>query len=75
VWAIEVELTPKPSARTTRIMNELLSPMRYAQVVYLISPAARPVVIRAVAAFPAGEQSRLAVRALPESAFLPEPRS
>jgi len=60
VWAIEVELTPKPSARTTRIMNELLSPMRYAQVVYLISPAARPVVIRAMAAFPAGEQSRLA---------------
>ncbi len=32
VWAIEVELTPKPIARTTRIMTGLLSPLRYAQV-------------------------------------------
>jgi hypothetical protein len=71
VWAVEVELTPKPSARTTRIMTGLLSPMRYAQVVYLISPAARSVVIRAVAALPAGEQTRLAVRDLPQSAFIP----
>jgi hypothetical protein len=30
MWAIEVELTPKPVARTTRIMTGLLSPMRYA---------------------------------------------
>ena len=42
MWAIEVELTPKPIARTTRIMTGLLSPMRYAQVVYLTAPAARP---------------------------------
>ena len=33
VWAVEVELTPKPIARTTRIMTGLLSPMRYAQVI------------------------------------------
>jgi len=29
VWAIEVELTPKPAARTSRIMSGLLSPPRY----------------------------------------------
>jgi hypothetical protein len=34
VWAIEVELTPKPLDRTNRIMTGLLSPMRYAQVIY-----------------------------------------
>jgi hypothetical protein len=73
VWAIEVELTPKPVARTTRIMTGLLSPMRYAQVVYLTAPAARFVVARAVASLPAGERARLAVRDLPESAFTPEP--
>ena len=46
--------------------------MRYAQVVYLTAPAARSVVARAVASLPAGEQSRLAVRDLPGSAFTPE---
>jgi hypothetical protein len=73
VWAVEVELTPKPVARTTRIMTGLLSPMRYALVVYLAAPAARPVVTRAAASLPAGEQSRVAVRDLPVSAFTPEP--
>ena len=47
MWAIEVELTPKPVARTTRIMAGLLSPMTYAQVIYLTAPKARPVVMRA----------------------------
>src|SRR5580692_239965 len=47
VWAVEVELTPKPLARTARIMGGLLTgPARYAQVVYLTAPAARPVVTR-----------------------------
>jgi hypothetical protein len=69
VWAIEVELTPKPLARTTRIMGGLLSPMRYAQVIYLTAPAARPVVTRAAAALPAGEQPRVTVRELPPSAL------
>ena len=41
MWAIEVELTPKPLARTTRIMTGLLSPLRYAQVIYLTAPPAR----------------------------------
>jgi hypothetical protein len=72
VWAIEVELTPKPIGRTTRIMAGLLNPLRYAQVVYLTAPTARSVVARAAASLPAGEQSRLAVRDLPESAFVPE---
>src|SRR5271170_994060 len=72
VWAIEVELTPKPVTRTTRIMTGLLSPMRYAQVVYLTAPAARPVVTRAAASLPTGEQSRVAIRDLPAAAFPPE---
>jgi hypothetical protein len=73
VWAIEVELTPKPAARTTAIINELLSPMRYATVVYLTAPAARTVVTRAVAGLPAQDRARLAVRDLPATAFGPQP--
>jgi len=72
VWAVEVELTPKPVARTIRIMGALLSPMRYAQVIYLTAPAARPVVTRAAASIPAGDQARVTVRDLPAAAFLPE---
>jgi hypothetical protein len=73
VWAVEVELTPKPIARTTRIMTELLTPMQYAQVIYLTAPAARPVVTRAAASLYEEEQARIAVRDLPASAFAPEP--
>jgi hypothetical protein len=73
VWAIEAELTPKPLARTTRIMAGLLSPMRYAQVIYLTAPAAGPVVRRAAASLPPGEQARVLVRELPAFAFAPEP--
>jgi len=71
VWAVEVELTPKPAARTARIMGGLLSPPRYAQVVYLAAPAARPVVARAAAGFPPAQRDRVAVRDLPPAAFLP----
>jgi hypothetical protein len=42
VWALEAELTPKPLDRTTRIMTGLLSPMRYAQVIYLTAPPPGP---------------------------------
>ena len=73
VWAIEVELTPKQVSRTTGIMTELLSPMRYGTVVYLTSPAARRVVASAAARLPAAEQARLAIRDLPDSAYAPEP--
>jgi hypothetical protein len=73
VWAIEAELTPKPVARTTRIMTGLLSPMRYAQVIYLTAPAARHVVARAAATLPPGDQARITVRELPQYAFTPEP--
>ncbi len=75
VWAIEAELTPKPLARTTRIMTGLLSPLRYAQVVYLTAPPARSVVMRAAAGLSPGEQPRVVVRDLPQSAFAPEARS
>ena len=73
VWAIEAELTPKPIARTTRIMAGLLTPLRYAQVVYLTAPAARPVVMRAAAALPPGDQPRVVVRDLPEFALTEVP--
>ena len=41
---------------------------RYAQVVYLTAPDARPVVLRAVAALPVPLQPRIVVRDLPEGA-------
>lgn len=72
IWAIEVELTAKQNERTIRIMTELLSPMRYATVVYLTAPAARSAVLRAVTSLPAADQSRIAVRDLPANAFNPE---
>lgn len=71
VWAVEVELTPKPVARTARIMTGLLSHPGYAQVVYLTAPAARPVVARAAAGLPEGRRARVAVRDLPAGALLP----
>jgi hypothetical protein len=74
VWAIEVELTPKAAARTTRIMTGLLSPVRYAQVIYLTAPAARSVVTRPRGSLPAGEQPRVVIRELPAAAFTPEPQ-
>ena len=72
VWAVEVELTPKPVARTTRIMGELLTSMQYSLVIYLTAPSARPVVTRAAASLPPDEQPRVTVRDLPAIAFLPE---
>jgi len=72
VWVIEVELTPKPLERTIRIMAGLLSPLRYAQVIYLTAPPARHVVTRAAGSLPPGEQARIVVRDLPASAFTPE---
>ena len=72
VWAIEVELTPKPVARTTRIIAGLLSPMTYGQVIYLTAPKARPVVMRAAGSLPPGDQARVVVRDLPAAAFTPE---
>lgn len=70
VWAVEAELTPKPAARIAQITTGLLSGS-YAQVVYLTSPAARPVVTRAAAALPEPQRTRVAVRGLPVAAYLP----
>jgi hypothetical protein len=75
VWAVEVELTPKPLARTTRIMGGHLSPPRYAQVIYLTAPAARPVVTRAAGGLPAAQAARVVVRDLPAAAFTPDQAS
>jgi len=69
VWAVEVDLTPKPAARTTRIMAGLVSPARYAQVIYLTAPAARPVVTRSADTIPAGQKAKITVWDLPPSAF------
>jgi hypothetical protein len=71
VWAIEAELTPKPAARTARILAGLLSAPRYAQVVYLTAPPARPVVARVAGGLPDAQRARVAVRDLPAAAFLP----
>jgi hypothetical protein len=53
-------------------MAGLLSPMRYAQVIYLTAPAARPVVLRAAATLPPGDRGRVVVRDLPSYAFTGE---
>ena len=81
-WAIEVELTPKPLARTASIMAGLLdrragySPgakphdrPRYDRAVYLVSPQARSVVTRAAAQLPGPSQGRVTVRDLPPEAL------
>ena len=83
VWAIEAELTPKPLARTVGIMRALLARAsdygsgavtgqgpRYGQVIYLAAPAARPVVLRAIATLPGPLQARIVARDLPEGAAL-----
>jgi hypothetical protein len=82
-WAIEAELTPKPLARTTAIMNGLLTRTadygpdarpaaepRYHRVVYLTAPSARGVVDRAAATLPPSLGGRLTVRDLPPGALL-----
>jgi hypothetical protein len=82
-WAVEAELTPKPLARVGAIMSGLLARdadlapgshrggrPRYDRVVYLVSPAARPVTERAAAAQPPGQASRLVLRDLPTGALL-----
>jgi hypothetical protein len=71
VWAIEVELTPKPLTRTTRIMAGLVTSTRYAHVIYLTAPAARPVVTRAAAALREGELAPVTIRDLPPAALSP----
>jgi hypothetical protein len=82
-WAVEAELTPKPLARVSAIMAGLLardadlapgshpgSRPRYDRVVYLVSPAARPVTERAANAQPTAQRSRLFLRDLPAGALL-----
>jgi hypothetical protein len=71
VWAVEVELTPKPLPRTVQIMTGLLSPARYAQVIYLTAPPARPVVTRSAESVSADQRSRIVIRDLPRYAFTP----
>jgi hypothetical protein len=52
-------------------MGGLLARPRYARVVYLTSPAARPVVSAAVGALPEAQRGRVAVRDLPPGWSLP----
>jgi hypothetical protein len=72
VWAIEVELTPKPINRTLAIMNALAGQATYSLVLYYAAPAARPVLARAqqrLDTFPA----RVMIRSLPSAAYGPDP--
>jgi hypothetical protein len=50
----------------------LAGPARYAQVLYLTAPPARPVVTRAAGTLPADQAARVVVRDLPAYAFAPE---
>jgi hypothetical protein len=74
VWAVEAELTPKGTARTTAIMTTLLARAggpypAYDNIVYLCAPSALPGVRRAVAALDAGDH--VEVHGLPDGALLP----
>ena len=53
-------------------MGGLTGPARYAQVIYLTAPAARPVLTRAAAGLPPAQQPRIVIRDLPPYAFTPE---
>jgi hypothetical protein len=66
---VQPTLPPKPLARTIRIMGGLLSPMRYAQVIYLTAPPAASVVTRAASSLRAEDQARVTVRELPAAAI------
>ena len=70
-WAIEVEFTPKSATRAAAIIAGLLD-SSYAQVVYLASPAARPVITRTAARFPAAQAARLVIHDLPAAARMPK---
>lgn len=72
VWAVEVELTPKPIARTMAIMTGLLDPGGYHRVVYVAAPAARPVLARA-AGHLTGAPGWVAIWDLPPAACPPGP--
>jgi len=69
VWAIEVELTPKPFGRTAAIVTALTMDTRYHRICYLVTPAARPVLVRTAAALPSPGQ--ITVWDLPPAAFTP----
>jgi hypothetical protein len=81
IWAIEAELTPKPLARTTGIMRGMLTRTsdygpngtpsiepRYAQIVYLVAPAAVSIVSRSIGNLPEPLQARMIARDLPPGA-------
>jgi hypothetical protein len=71
LWAIEVELTPKSLGRTGQIIQDLLrNPAGYAAIVYLVSPAARSVVFRAVEELAPSQRTRISVRPAPAEAFI-----
>jgi hypothetical protein len=71
VWAVEMELTPKPAARTTAIMGALAGPAGYARTLYLTAPAARPLVTRCARDLPPGAPGRIDVIGLPPGAWPP----
>jgi hypothetical protein len=68
IWAVEVELTAKHSARTAEIMTGLTTPSGYAQVYYLTAPAARGVVARCAEALPGDSSARVTISDLPPGA-------
>jgi hypothetical protein len=81
IWAIEAELTPKPLGRTTGIMRGMLARTtdygpgepakldpRYAQIVYLVAPAAISIVTRSIGSLADQLQQRMVARDLPPGA-------
>jgi hypothetical protein len=72
VWAIEVELTPKPVNRAITIMGTLLSPASgYDRVIYYAARPAQPVLSRAAGHHFAG-LGLVAIKDLPATAHMPD---
>ncbi|MQA85894.1 MAG: hypothetical protein GEV03_15035 [Streptosporangiales bacterium] len=86
IWCVEVELTPKTVTRTTAILREMLARTgdygdpprhggapaapRYARILYLTTPAARPTVDAARTQLPQAAAARVDIRPLPDGTAL-----
>ena len=71
-WAVEVELTPEPLARTQSILSGLLA-QSYSHILYLCSAATIPVVSHAARQLPPEQAARVAVQPVPPPPSCREP--
>ena len=73
-WAVEVELTPEPLARTQAILSGLLA-QPYSHILYLCSPATVTVTGHAARQLPPENAARITVQPVPSAALTPRATS